>query len=300
MKIKINRSAVIITLILIGIGLTFLSFWMFSNTKLFNDTVENRSYGPDVSFGWIHCAVNMLLVILDIVWLIFFIWECTEEDNKDRPFKWIYGDNYGKKENRRSYREDDEEPKATKPINWKRLSWYVIIIFLTLALCNFGKTIFRQSVFMYNTSKIYRNTYQQKVEEKQGFYDKLWKTYLQKEKITNINKDVFIQVTKLIMDNRADGEQLTWKWLQENQPIDYEIFSRFYADLSVFIAGQREGYFNIEKACQLIANKNNTLLDTFPNNIYNRALKIERINFEYGFLSDSTNNVFKSKVENLK
>jgi hypothetical protein len=138
------------------------------------------------------------------------------------------------------------------------------------------------------------------VEEKAGFYDKLWKTYLQKDKITNINKETFLQVTKIIMENRADGEKVTWKWVQENQQIPYEEFTKFYADLSNFITSQREGYFNIEKECQLIANKNNTLLDTFPNNIYNKFLGCERIKFEYGFLSDSTVAVFKSKKENVK
>lgn len=40
------------------------------------------------------------------------------------------------------------------------------------------------------------------------------------------------------------------------------------------------------------------MIDTFPNNIYNRFLGCERIEFSYGLLSDSTNNVFKSGIEN--
>ena len=107
-------------------------------------------------------------------------------------------------------------------------------------------------------------------------------------------------VTKIIMENRKDGEKITWKWVQENQQIPYDEFTTFYADLSDFITKQREGYFKIEQVCQEIANKNNTLLDTFPNNIYNKVVGCDRIHFEYGFLSDSTENVFKSKKENLK
>ena len=102
------------------------------------------------------------------------------------------------------------------------------------------------------------------------------------------------------MENRKDGQNLTWKWLQENQQIPYEEFTKFYTDLSDFITSQRKGYFDIEKVCQSIANQNNTLLDTFPNNIYNKALRLERIKFEYGFTSDSTENVFKTKKENVK
>jgi len=115
-----------------------------------------------------------------------------------------------------------------------------------------------------------------------------------------MNKDVFVEVTKIIMANVADGQNLSWKWISRYPDIDYNQFTEFYADLSNYIEKQREGYFSIEKTCQLIANQNNTMLDTFPNNIYNRALKLQRIKFEYGFLSDSTNHVFATKIENLK
>ena len=157
-----------------------------------------------------------------------------------------------------------------------------------------------QSVSLYNLSKKYNNAYIQKVQEKEGFYDKLWKTYLTKEKITNINKETFLQVSKIIMESRKDGQNITWKWVHENQQIDYNEFTKFYTDLSNFITSQREGYFNIEKECQAIACANNILIDTFPNNFYNKFLKRPSIKFEYGFTSDSTQNVFKTKKENLK
>ncbi len=296
MKPKITRKLVLVALIAIGILLTFLTCWLFSNSSpMFNDQISRYSDGDiRVSFGWVHIAINFLIVIVDIIWLFVFCFEAFEEKAKDRPFHKLYS-------NKETYSSDYEtEKEPVKPIRWKRWVWIFVLIVLVLQIFKFSKVVYKQSVFVYNTSKKYHNTYQQKVEEKQGFYDKLWKTYLQKEKITNINKETFIQVTKLIMENRKDGEQLTWKWLQENQQIPYEEFTTFYADLSTFITKQREGYFNIEKACQTIANQNNTLLDTFPNNIYNRFLKQPRIKFEYGFLSDSTENVFKTKKENLK
>jgi len=162
------------------------------------------------------------------------------------------------------------------------------------------KTAVIQGADLFNTSKLYHNTYIQKVQEKKGFYDKMWKTYLAKDKITNINKETFIKVTKIIMENRRDGENVTWKWLQENQPITYSEFTKFYADLSDFITNQRAGYFDIEKQCQRIANYNNTMLDTFPNNIYNKVLGLDKISFEYGFTSDSTERVFTSGIENVK
>jgi hypothetical protein len=293
-KIKITRPMVIIALILFGVALVFLNFWMFGETKLFNDTIHDSSlYGKVVDFGWIHLAVNTILVLFDIAYLIFAIWEFSDDNP---PFAFLYEDD------RYSYRHknEEEEEQPRKPIHWRRWVFYIVLLFCIVNVFKFGKTIYKQSVFMYNTSKKYQNTYQQKVEEKLGFYDKLWKTYQTKAQITNMNKDVFIEVTKIIMANVADGENLSWKWISKYPDIDYNQFTAFYADLSNYITKQREGYFSIEKVCQTIANQNNTMLDTFPNNLYNRALKLPRIKFEYGFLSDSTNNVFTSKVENLK
>jgi hypothetical protein len=297
LKFKITRTVVVIALIAIGIAMTFLTFWLFNgNTKLFNDTVAKSDWhAGEVLFGWIHCAINLLVIVLDIIFLIYAVWEFS---NDNPPFKFLY-DKEEYYSDRRPKAMDEEETPA-KPVRWKRWIWLAILLVFLVTTFKSGKTIFKQSVAMFNTSKKYHNTYQQKVEEKLGFYDKLWKTYQTKAQITNMNKDVFIEVTKIIMANVADGENLSWKWVQRYPDVDYNQFTAFYADLSNYIETQRDGYFSIEKTCQLIANQNNTMLDTFPNNIYNKVLKLERINFQYGFLSDSTNNVFAKGIENIE
>jgi hypothetical protein len=295
-NIKITRSAILLALTAILIAGVFLIAWLFGdNTCIFNDTKYSDG---SASFRWVHVAINVVVVIGYIVLIILYIGEFVN-DKSDRPFKFIYDkDEYNYRRSRRN--EDDKEEAPAKPIQWKRWVFYIVLLFCIVNVFKFGKTIYKQSVFMYNTSKKYNNTYQQKVEEKLGFYDKLWKTYQTKAQITNMNKDVFVEVTKIIMANVADGQNLSWKWISRYPDIDYNQFTEFYADLSNYIEKQREGYFSIEKTCQLIANQNNTMLDTFPNNIYNRALKLQRIKFEYGFLSDSTNHVFATKIENLK
>lgn len=174
-----------------------------------------------------------------------------------------------------------------------------ISIFMLFQIFNLLKDIYSGSKSIYNFNKIYENIYTQKTQERELFYDKMWKTYIQKSKIADLNKDIFINVTKLIMENRSDGKNLLWKWNQENQAIPYNEFTKFYEELSLYVQEQREEYFEIEKECQLIVNKNNIMLDTFPNNFYNKILKIKHMEFKYGFTSDSTNNVFQHKIENL-
>jgi len=251
-----------------------------------------------MSFTWnvayTASATGMLLVILGtLIPITLTIMVCAEWGEKgNTPLARLYGfktDRYG-----------DVRPAEPLEINFnfkKFLTWFIVII-CAIGLINFTFNVGVDCSKMYNTSKMYHNDYIQKTQEKAGFYDKMWKTYYTKDKITNINKETFLQVTKIIMENRADGQSITWKWVHENQQIPYEEFTKFYADLSAFIEAQREGYFGIEKACQDIASKHNTLLDTFPNNIYNKMLNCERIKFEYGFTSDQTEEVFRSKKEN--
>lgn len=267
-----------------------MTLWGFLWDVKFPGDYMSERYGELVlRFSAVHIIFNFMFVLL---WIAGVIWLVVGTDDSVPHFQKFYRDNW----NRHDQKDNEAAPtiKVKKPLLW------IIGIVLFISLFILGKNIINGSVSLYNTSKKYQNEYVKRVQEKQGFYDKLWKTYLQKEKITNINKETFIEVTKVIMENRRDGEQITWKWLQENQKIPYEEFTRFYADLSDFIASQREGYFNIEKVCQEIANRNNTMLDTFPNNIYNRFLKCDRINFEYGFLSDSTKTIFETKTENIK
>jgi len=233
---------------------------------------ENYRGLPELKFGVPHIIFNIIYLIVEIVAAAYFL--AVLDNKKYKPV---------------------EINIPIMKINYKYF-WLIVPIALVVICLNF----YSSAKFIYNKSVIYHNTYNQKVEEKLGFYDKLWKTYLQKEKITNLNKETFIQVTSLIMENRKDGSNLAWKWVHENQNIPYEEFTVFYRDLSTFIESQREQYFNIEKECQKIANQNNTLLDTLPNNLYNKVIDCKHIKFEYGFLSDSTNSVFKSKVENIK
>lgn len=284
---KLTRFQTILLGIVIPIIVAFLVL-LFNNVAIFGDV---RVSSKEVSLGVFHVFFNIILYVAAALLLILSSIEWSEE--KATPLSYFY--------TTKRYKYGSDEAVEGIPISvkiLKRLRNWGIIIVLLFVLGSFFSDFYNQGKLIYNTSKKYHNTYEQKTLEKVGFYDKMWKTYYSKDKITNINRETFIQVTKIIMENRADGQSITWKWVQENQQIPYEEFTKFYADLSSFIEAQREDYFGLEKACQNLANQHNTLLDTFPNNIYNKILKCERIKFEYGFTSDQTEEVFRSKQEN--
>lgn len=233
----------------------------------------------DDTLTLLHGMVSAVCIITSIVLFVCTLINIWDEDTEDYFYK-LYKEKMS-----------NSEGKSGK-------LWLIPVVISCVLLGMTINAISKHAVLIYNTSITYQNNYKQLVQEKEGFYDKMWKTYSQKDKITNLNKETFLIVTKLIMDSRKDGQSVAWKWVQENQQIPYSEFTKFYADLSDFIGAQREEYFNIEKKCQELANTNNTMLDIFPNNIYNKFLECKHIKFEYGFTSDKTEEVFKTKKEN--
>jgi len=259
------------SIISVGIGLLLgLIVSIYVDTVLPGD----EAGGSYILFGGLHTFINLVGYITSALLIIVPVGNYLFNEG--------FSDKYDK--------------DAAFKFNYKSYIKYVILLLFFWGIIYF----YKQTKFIYNHSIQYHNIYNQKVQEKLGFYDKMWKTYLQKEKITNLNKETFIQVTTIIMENRKDGSGVAWKWVQENQQIPYSEFTEFYKDLSTFIESQREEYFNIEKECQIIANKNNTLLDTLPNNLYNKIIGCKQINFQYGFLSKQTDSVFKTHHEDIK
>ena len=213
---------------------------------------------------------------------------------------WLFNDDWTFDDRQRDRDEDWYKEWTPKLVSFRFPKLKLTGLFVLAIVGYFGYGLLTRGSEIYNTSVVITKTYEQKTMEKEGFYDKLWKIYLQKEKITNLNKETFIQVSKIIMENRKDGANVTWKWVHENQNIPYEEFTKFYSDLSRFIESQREAYYGLEVQCQTLATANNMLLDTFPNNVYNKIINRPHITFKYGFLSDSTRKVFITGNENLQ
>ena len=197
---------------------------------------------------------------------------------------------------------DEELEKNTPNLNLFKMKWKnkIIAVIVLCLLWSLGGKITDKSKVIYNTSVVYNKQYAQKTSELAGFYDKMWKTYFAKDKVALMNKDVFIEVARLQTESRKDGSAVAWKWVHENTNIPYHEFTAFYKDLSNYIESQREAYNNLENQRIAIATAHNMLIDTFPNNVYNMVIGRNHIKFEYAMLSDSTNKVFSTKVENIK
>ncbi len=177
------------------------------------------------------------------------------------------------------------------PKNIKIALWVLALVIVYSLLSSIS---FRAKE-MFNTSIDYKAQYSAKEQDLVTTYDAYYLSFSDQYSLANINKEAFVQVTNIIMTNRADGKNLAWKWLTENQPIPYEQFTSFYANLTQFAKERYNAVLAIEQSKQKIVQSHNYNLKVFPNNWYNKVLKIEPLKYEYGYISDSTRAKFKLK-----
>ncbi len=255
---------------MIGTVISLLAFGFMWTVQFPGDTVKDNE---SLSFSAMHTTFNIAFLVGLFVYIVILM-----RKSLDQNLEWDF----------RESKDGDKNPFGS-------VAGLLVLLLLVIGLSRF----YKDSKAIYNQTVLYQNDYAQVGQEKETYYDNMWKSYTLKHNVLIENKQTFIEITKMIMDGRRDGEHLTWKWLQENQPIPYSEFSSFYADLSQFVETQRAGYLALEVKSQNIAKANNILLQTFPNNAYNRILKRPRIDYKPGFSSTKTKQVFQSGIEDI-
>lgn len=171
-------------------------------------------------------------------------------------------------------------------------------VFLFLLIIFFGLSQFViNTVRFYNESVKITNQFNQKMNERLGFYNTMYLIYTQKTEMANVNKQTFIEVAKILMDGRKDGQNLSWKWVQENQPVPFAEFTHFYNQISEYVEKQRNGFFSLEKECMSLATAHDNLLQSFPNNMYNLFVNRKRLLHTYSILSEKAIQSYQTKLE---
>ena len=96
-----------------------------------------------------------------------------------------------------------------------------------------------------------RNQFEQKIDERTAFYDKMFKVISQKTQIAVKNDSSFIKVVNAQVQGQKNGEQVMWAWVQQSNPTaTFTEVTKLYADLSRAIEGERAGFFEQEKVLQ--------------------------------------------------
>ena len=169
----------------------------------------------------------------------------------------------------------------------------IVIGIVAILICWSGiSSLYTGSTEFYNSVKSYEFENNRLEELQLTTFDNNYLAFSDKFNITDLNKETFIEVTKIIFSARADGENVAWKWVHENQQIDYNQFTKFYADLSSFTEGRYAENNAIEKQKQENVKRQNLLISTFPGVIYNHFMKIKPLKYNKGFLTKETKDLF--------
>lgn len=121
-----------------------------------------------------------------------------------------------------------------------------------------------------NTENELRAGFEQKIDERTAFYDKMWKVLSDKSKITLKMDTSFHKMINTIMSNRKDGEGVFMKWITESNPgVTFDKVADMYQSLSRTLEAEREGFFVQEKVLQDIVKQHKILITNFPGKLYN-------------------------------
>lgn len=178
-------------------------------------------------------------------------------------------------------------------------------LFIKLGLIGLGVifiiVLFSNFVSFSNTEIDLRNTFDQKIEERTSFYDKMYKVISQKSQIAVKNDESFRQNINIIMEGRKDAPQVFMKWITETNPnANYNEVSELYKDLSRSVEAQREGFFNQEKVIQDVVRQHKNHIQKFPNSFYNVFMGRQALIYK-PITSSITDEVMKTgKDDNVK
>ena len=166
----------------------------------------------------------------------------------------------------------------------------VLLLFVFIVVGSFISTS--------NTEIELRTTFEQKIDERTAFYDKMKKVISQKAQIAIKNDSSFQNMVNTIMSARKDGQQVMFKWIQESNPgANFNEVSKLYADLSRTIEGQREGFFEEEKMIQDVVKQHKMLIRKFPASIVFSFLDRKELKYT-PIQSSETQDVMKTGVDN--
>ncbi len=168
-----------------------------------------------------------------------------------------------------------------------------IIVIVLILISSFIQNSYDRSKTMFNQSKSFELNYANIERSQVVTWDTYYLNFTEQSENVKLSKEGFIELAQIVMSARKDGQNLAWKWVQENQNIPFEEFTYFYKQLSAFISQRFNENLTIENKKLDLVQQQNLLIQTFPNNIYNWFLNIKPLQYKVGFVSEDTKQKFK-------
>lgn len=165
-----------------------------------------------------------------------------------------------------------------------------ILTFLIITcFCVVGK-----GISLYNTEIALRNTITAKQTENKTQFDNMWKKIKQAADVSDKYKDGLQEVLSAYVQGRKkESDQLLMDWTKEAIPT---FDSSIYKQLNNIVVSSRDDFTMNQKELIDMNREHDTLIDTFPNNIYFKIMHIGKINIQI-ITSTKTEETFNTGKE---
>lgn len=124
------------------------------------------------------------------------------------------------------------------------------------------------TISTFNEQKDIRNSYSQKVQEKEVIMNEFTSCLTSSLSISNSNAEYFKENIQIIMDNRQDGDKLMWKWVTEVNPnANFNEVSEMFQHMQSLYLEKRSSIIAINKTLFELEKRDANLRTMFPSNM---------------------------------
>lgn len=153
-------------------------------------------------------------------------------------------------------------------ISWKKLIWIVVSILLIITVYKTSKYSLTEGVSVFNEQKDIRNTYEQKIQERDIMMSEFMDCLKSSLNVSDKNANYFKENVQAIMENRTDGDKLMWKWVTEVNPnANFSEVSAMFKNMQVLYMEKRTVIIAINKALFELEKRDANIRTMFPSNL---------------------------------
>lgn len=211
-----------------------------------------------VSSGW-FIIYSVIEVVAWLLYTFTYFMSCYEEESTDEDVKKVIIVDIANNKN---------EKMDKMKVSWKKVIWAFVIIVLLFGGYKATKYTFTEGITVYNTQKDIRNTYEQKIQERNIVMSEFIDCLKSSLNVSEENAKYFKDNVQTIMENRSDGDKLMWKWVKEVNPnANFNEVSTLFQHMQTLYKEKRSTIIEVNKVLFELEKRDANLRMMFPSNI---------------------------------
>lgn len=239
----------------------FIAFSILVGIITFNNPISeifgNNDKGECTGWFIFYCIIEIG------VWFFYSLIYLTasyESDSTDKDVKSILIFDIANNK--------DEEDVNKLKVSRKKLIQLIIVFFIIFSGYEAAKYSLTEGVAVYNEQKDIRNTYEQKVQERNIIMSEFMDCLTSSLKVSEANANYFKENVQFIMENRKDGDKLMWKWVKEINPnANFNDVSEMFQHMQLLYLEKRSSIIAINKTLFELEKRDANLRTMFPSNM---------------------------------